>query len=152
MYKFFITLFFLLFSNSVVANDLVKPTPNIPPMQVVEVQLFALQSNNPENDFGIKQTWEFAHPRNKMVTGPIDRFANMMRTPAYNLLLNNKEFETQEIFNNGNNAGIAVRIEATDNKAYGYMWSLEKVKESGPLFGSWMTTGVSGPKLLAEGS
>jgi len=152
MFRIFIVLLSGFFISSASSNDLVKPNSDIPPMEVVEVQLFALQSNNAETDFGILQTWEFAHPRNKMATGPIERFSNMMRTPAYSLLLNNQKFETQEVFNNGNNVGIAVRVEASDNKAYGYMWSLEKVKEGGPLFGSWMTTGVSSPKLLAEGS
>ena len=102
--------------------------------------------------FGIKQTWEFAHPRNKMATGPLPRFTNMIKTPAYSILLNNLKFETKEIFNDGTNAGIAVRIEAQDNKAYTYMWSLEKIQDDGPLKNNWMTTGVSGPRLLAEGS
>ena len=48
--------------------------------------------------------------------------------------------------------GIAVKIEAQDNKAYTYMWSLEKIQDDGPLKNNWMTTGVSGPRLLAEGS
>ena len=63
-----------------------------------------------------------------------------------------KNYETKEIFNDGTNAGIAVRIEAQDNKAYTYMWSLEKIQDDGPLKNNWMTTGVSGPRLLAEGS
>ena len=118
---------------------------------VVEVQLFALQSND-ETDFGIRQTWEFAHPRNKMATGPLPRFTSMIKTPAYSILLNNLKFETKEIFNDGKTAGIAVRIEAKDNKAYTYMWTLEKIVEEGPLNGNWMTSGVSSPRLLAEGS
>ena len=67
-------------------------------------------------------------------------------------LLNNLKFETKEIFNDGKNAGVAVRIEARNNKAYTYLWMLEKVDAEGSLKGSWMTTGVSGPRLLAEGS
>ena len=63
-----------------------------------------------------------------MATGPLPRFTNMIKTPAYSILLNNLKFETKEIFNDGTNAGIAVKIEAQDNKAYTYMWSLEKFK------------------------
>ena len=66
----------------------------------------------------------------------------MIKTPAYSILLNNLKFETKEIFNDGTNAGIAVRIEAQDNKAYTYMWSLEKIQDDGPLKNNWMTTGV----------
>ena len=141
----------LFFSKISFADNLVKPSPDINPIDVVEVQLFALQSND-ETDFGIRQTWEFAHPRNKMATGPLPRFTSMIKTPAYSILLNNLKFETKEIFNDGKTAGIAVRIEAKDNKAYTYMWTLEKILEEGPLNGNWMTSGVSSPRLLAEGS
>ena len=141
----------LVFSTTSFADNLVKPSPDINPIDVVEVQLFALQSND-ETDFGIRQTWEFAHPRNKMATGPLPRFTSMIKTPAYSILLNNLKFETKEIFNDGKTAGIAVRIEAKDNKAYTYMWTLEKIVEEGPLNGNWMTSGVSSPRLLAEGS
>ena len=146
-----VLLILLFFSKTSFADNLVKPSPDINPIDVVEVQLFALQSND-ESDFGIRQTWEFAHPRNKMATGPLPRFTSMIKTPAYSILLNNLKFETKEIFNDGKTAGIAVRIEAKDNKAYTYMWTLEKITEEGPLNGNWMTSGVSSPRLLAEGS
>ena len=151
MKNIIVLLILLFFSKISFADNLVKPSPDINPIDVVEVQLFALQSND-ETDFGIRQTWEFAHPRNKMATGPLPRFTSMIKTPAYSILLNNLKFETKEIFNDGKTAGIAVRIEAKDNKAYTYMWTLEKIMEEGPLNGNWMTSGVSSPRLLAEGS
>ena len=151
MKNIIVLLILLFFSKTSFADNLVKPSPDINPIDVVEVQLFALQSND-ESDFGIRQTWEFAHPRNKMATGPLPRFTSMIKTPAYSILLNNLKFETKEIFNDGKTAGIAVRIEAKDNKAYTYMWTLEKIIEEGPLNGNWMTSGVSSPRLLAEGS
>jgi len=152
MYRIIFFISIVLICNASLAENLVKPNPGIKPIEVVEVQLFALQSNDENNDLGILQTWEFAHPRNKMATGPLPKFTSMIRTSAYSILLNNLKFETKEIFNNGKNAGVAVRIEARDNKAYTYLWSLEKVDEEGSLKDSWMTTGVSGPRLLAEGS
>jgi len=152
MYRIIFFISIVLICNGSLAENLVKPNPGIKPIEVVEVQLFALQSNDENNDLGILQTWEFAHPRNKMATGPLPKFTSMIRTPAYSILLNNLKFETKEIFNNGKNASVAVRIEARDNKAYTYLWSLEKVDEEGSLKDSWMTTGVSGPRLLAEGS
>ena len=96
----FIILACVIFTKITFADNLVQPSPEIDPIDVVEIQLFALQSND-ENDFGIKQTWEFAHPRNKMPTGPLPRFTNMIKTPAYSILLNNLKFETKEIFNDG---------------------------------------------------
>ena len=44
-----------------------------------------------------------------MATGPLPRFTNMIKTPAYSILLNNLKFETKEIFNDGTNAGIALK-------------------------------------------
>ena len=152
MYRFILFVVIIFLSKTIFAENLVKPNPDINPIEVVEVQLFALQSNDENNDLGIQQTWEFAHPRNKMATGPLPKFANMIRTPAYSILLNNLKFETKEIFNDGKNASVAVRIEARNNKAYTYLWSLEKVDAESSLKDSWMTTGVSGPRLLAEGS
>ena len=53
------------------AAELVVPDPSIAPEEVVAIQMKALQFNdNPTPDFGIEQTWNFAHPRNRAMTGP----------------------------------------------------------------------------------
>ena len=70
------------------AADLVVPDPSIAPEEVVAIQMKALQFNdNPSPDFGIAQTWNFAH-RATAMTGPLPRFANMLKGPAYGLMLN----------------------------------------------------------------
>jgi hypothetical protein len=64
---------FFTFSKSVA--DLVKPNNGIEPIQVVKIQLRGLKTNNePYKDVGIEQTWEFAHPKNKNVTGHKGKF------------------------------------------------------------------------------
>ena len=68
-----ITFFFLLtnFSNA----DLAKPNISLKPFDVLMIQLNSLQNNNvPYKDAGIKQAWEFAHPDNKKMTGPLEKF------------------------------------------------------------------------------
>ena len=56
------------------AADLLRPDPALSPAEVVAIQLDALQTNDtPEADAGIAQTWAFAHPDNKRVTGPLPR-------------------------------------------------------------------------------
>ena len=45
----------VIFTKITFADNLVQPNPEIDPIDVVEIQLFALQSND-ESDFGIKQT------------------------------------------------------------------------------------------------
>ena len=74
--------------------DLVKPDPSIAPVEVVAIQLKALQFNdNPKPDFGIAQTWAFAHPRNRAATGPLPRFASMIKGPSYAKMLNHSRHE-----------------------------------------------------------
>ena len=52
------------------ADDLVRPDPSIAPAEVVAIQLMGLKNNDlVETDFGIRQTWSFAHPKNRKVTG-----------------------------------------------------------------------------------
>ena len=52
----------------------------------------------PYKDFGIIQTWEFAHPNNQRVTGPLDRFINMIKTDSYSMLINHKGHEVKEVY------------------------------------------------------
>jgi hypothetical protein len=52
------------------ATDVITPDPSITPDQVVAIQLLALQRNDtPEPDYGIRQTWAFAHPQNRVMQG-----------------------------------------------------------------------------------
>ena len=66
--KIFILFILILFNNSVYA-ELTKPNKKLGPYDVVKIQLEALK-NNTKGDNGIRQTWLFAHPYNKKVTGP----------------------------------------------------------------------------------
>ena len=55
------------FSNA----DLTKPNISLKPFDVLMIQLNSLQNNNvPYKNAGIEQTWVFAHPDNKKITGP----------------------------------------------------------------------------------
>ena len=67
----FILITFFYFNSSFA--DVLKPSVNIDPKQVVVIQLNALMKNDsPYKDRGIEQTWEFAHPNNQRMTGPLD--------------------------------------------------------------------------------
>ena len=44
-------------------------------------------------DNGIEQTWLFAHPQNKIITGPLDRFKLMLYDVHYKILLNHKSHQ-----------------------------------------------------------
>ena len=89
--------FIILFSTSLLA-ELLKPTPEINPEEVVKIQLSSLMNNNePYLNAGIEQTWEFAHPSNRAFTGPIQRFTQMMYAPSYAVMLDHKKHDIIEV-------------------------------------------------------
>jgi len=81
IYKiFFIFFFYSTFSSA----ETIKPDIKIDPYQVVIIQLNSLKNNDkPIIDSGIEQTWEFAHPDNKINTGPLEKFKKMIKGDAY---------------------------------------------------------------------
>ena len=144
--------FIILFSTSVLA-ELLKPTPEINPEEVVKIQLSSLMNNNePYLNAGIEQTWEFAHPSNRAFTGPIQRFTQMMYAPSYAVMLDHKKHDIIEVKLDKNIAYFFIELTSTDGKIFGFKWTLEKVKEEGGFKDCWMTTAVSTPMPLSTSS
>jgi hypothetical protein len=132
------------------AADPLMPDPALSPAEVVSIQLNALQANDtPEADAGIAQTWAFAHPDNKRVTGPLPRFAQMIKGPLYALLLGHRSHEVKEVSRSDNEAVFAVTVTSRTGEVVGYRWSLAKVAE-GANAGAWMTIAVSPPIQVGE--
>ena len=144
--------FIILFSTSLLA-ELLKPTPEINPEEVVKIQLSSLMNNNePYLNAGIEQTWEFAHPSNRAFTGPIQRFTQMMYAPSYAVMLNHKKHDIIEVKLDKNIAYFFIELTSIDGKMFGFKWTLEKVKEEGGFKDCWMTTAVSTPMPLSTSS
>ena len=144
-----ILIFFLIFKTSFA--DVLKPNTNIEAMQVVKMQLSALMENDsPYKDFGIVQTWEFAHPKNQRVTGPLERFKNMMKTDSYSMLINHKGHEIKEIYKSTDVATFEVTVLDKEKNYYKFKWQVEKYKLDGPLKNCWLTTAVSQPMPMGS--
>ena len=144
--------FIILFSTSLLA-ELLKPTPEINPEEVVKIQLSSLMNNNePYLNAGIEQTWEFAHPSNRAFTGPIQRFTQMMYAPSYAVMLDHKKHDIIEVKLDKNIAYFFIELTSNDGKIFGFKWTLEKVKEEGGFKDCWMTTAVSTPMPLSTSS
>lgn len=127
------------------AAELLMPDPALSPAEVVEAQLNALQVNDtPEADAGIAQTWAFAHPDNKRATGPLPRFAGMIKGPLYRILLNHQSHEVEEVSRTDDEAVFAVTVTSESGVAVVYQWRIAKVVD-GENAGAWMTTAVSPP-------
>jgi len=144
--------FIILFSTPLMA-EIKKPTPEINPEDVVKIQLSSLMNNNdPYKNAGIEQTWEFAHPSNRVFTGPIQRFTQMMYAPSYAVMLDHKKHDILEVKIDNDIAYFFIELTSNDGKMFGFKWTLEKVEEEGVFKDCWMTIAVSTPMPLSTSS
>ena len=127
------------------AQEILQPDPAFSPKKVVSIQLKALQRNDtPKADAGIRQTWAFAHPDNRRVTGPYARFQRMIKMPSYEILLGHQKHLIEKVEQTDEVARFAVTVTAKSGKVYGYQWEVGKIAD-GEYAGAWATTAVSPP-------
>ena len=131
--------------------ELIKPRSDIKPAEVVEIQLAGLQKNDQNfKDSGIEQTWNFAHPSNKKVTGPLDRFKRMIKGASYQMMINHLSHTITQLEKGDNWAQFEVIILDRDKIYHKFNWQVEKFMEDGPLKNCWLTTMVSSPEPLGS--
>jgi hypothetical protein len=147
-------IYFLIISFFLIMNanaELFKPNNSIGPDQVIKIQLKGLMKNDaPSKNYGIKQTWEFAHPNNQQATGPLDRFIRMIKGKSYKMLLNHKEHEIKQLEISSSRAFYEVTILDKGKSYYKFNWQVEKYSKEGPLKDCWLTTMVSTPIPLGS--
>ena len=131
--------------------ELTKPNILLKPFDVISIQLNALQRNNiPFKDAGIEQVWAFAHPSNKRITGPLEKFKKMIYSESYKMLIEHQNSEITILSEEEERSAYKVDILSNDKKKYSYIWQIEKVQTEGDLKNCWMTTSVSAPEFLGE--
>ena len=129
----------------------IKPNQTIKPIQVVKIQLDGLKKNDSlYKDNGIEQTWEFAHPNNKIFTGPLDRFKDMIKGESYKMLIDHKDHKINQIYSDEKTVIFEVVVMDSEKKYYMFKWQVEKYLKSGPLQNCWLTTAVSAPISLGS--
>ena len=149
IFNSFILIFFLMLSS--VFSEVLKPNQTIVPKKVVKIQLDGLKKNDVGyKDQGIEQTWEFAHPNNKIFTGPLERFKQMIKGESYKMLINHKDHKISEIFSDENKVIFEVIVMDSEKKYHMFKWQVEKYLKSGPLENCWLTTVVSAPIPLGS--
>ncbi len=149
---FVVLAMFLYLSCPAHASEMVYPSPDIAPAEVIAIQLNSLRYNdNPEVDFGIRQTWTFAHPRNRAVTGPLPRFASMLKSPSYGAMLNHISHSVELAGTGEGWRKFDVFMEAANGDVLQFSWVVEKVN-TGRHKDCWMTVAVSAPRLSGQGS
>jgi hypothetical protein len=141
---------FSIFLSSSTA-EILKPSSNIKPSEVVKIQLNGLQKNDLDfKDSGIEQTWNFAHPNNKKVTGPLPNFKKMIKGDAYQMMLDHLSHTITELGSSDNWAQFEVIILDKDKIYHKFNWQVEKYLLDGSLKDCWLTTMVSNPIPLGS--
>ena len=147
---FKILLIFLI-SISISKAELLKPTSDIKPSEVIKIQLIGLQKNNQGyKDSGIEQTWNFAHPNNKKVTGPLDKFKKMIKGESYQMMINHLSHTITKLGSSDKWAQFEVIILDKEKIYHKFNWQVEKYLLDGPLKDCWLTTLVSNPIPLGS--
>ena len=148
IFKVLILFFFSIsFSNA----ELLSPNNSISPKEVVKIQLNGLQQNDLEyKDSGIEQTWKFAHPNNKRVTGPLSNFKMMIKSDSYGMMINHLSHTITELGSSDKWAQFEVIILDKNKIYHKFNWQVEKYTMDGPLKDCWLTTMVSNPISLGS--
>lgn len=118
-----------------------QPDKRNPPEAVVSAQLRALEARD------VGRVFAFASPENRAVTGPVDRFATMLSTPPYDVLMGAQELRVVRSAQLSREKFLAV-VEARGTRSgddastpalnRAFVWSVELQVESG----LWLTSGV----------
>ena len=144
-----LVIFSILLSSS--TAEILKPSSNIKPSEVVKIQLNGLQKNDLDfKDSGIEQTWNFAHPNNKKVTGPLPNFKRMIKGDAYQMMLDHISHTITELGSSNNWAQFEVIILDKNKIYHKFNWQVEKYTLDGLLKDCWLTTMVSNPIPLGS--
>ena len=144
-------LFLLLVTLSFSNAELLSPNNAISPKEVVKIQLSGLQQNDLNyKDSGIEQTWQFAHPNNKRVTGPLSNFKMMIKSDSYRMMINHLSHTITEVGSSDKWAQFEVIILDKDKIYHKFNWQVEKYNLDGSLKDCWLTTMVSSPIPLGS--
>ena len=123
-------------------EEIPKPNPKLSPEEVVSIVLQALQHNDtPTKNSGIAITFGFASPANRAITGPLDRFIELVNNPLYKPMLNHRHAERGSIRVAGDMARQRVTLFDAEGRRAIYIFTLSKQQEE-PYKDCWMTDGV----------
>jgi len=141
----------LTFSISIAEAELIKPSSDIDPAEVVKIQLSGLQKNDSNfKDSGIEQTWNFAHPNNKKATGPLDNFKRMIKGDSYQMMIDHLSHSITKLESGDKWVQFEVIILDKEKIYHKFNWQVEKYTMDGPLKDCWLTIMVSSPISLGS--
>lgn len=119
----------------------IGPDPALSPAAVVQLQLAALAKvDQPVRDAGFAVVFGFASPGNQGQTGPLPRFAKMLRD-GYPEMLNHRSATLAPLISEGNQALQGVELIDRSGLSHRYVFQLSKQTE-GKYKDCWLTDSV----------
>ena len=126
-------------SGSAADAAVVGPDPSLTAREVVQIQLEAFADGGTKDE-GIEIAFRFASPTNRLQTGPLERFAGMLRSPAYRIML---DYDTVHYFPLLVEGDLAVQrvILSRNGEVEAFDFVLRR-QRGGPYEDCWMTESV----------
>ena len=106
-------------------------------------------SDNPEK--AIDVIWNFAHEDNKEITGPKERFAQMLVSEPYNSIVDLIEYSYEITYENDTNIHYEVKVLAKTNNYFVITWVFEKTDCPELEQQCWLTIAVTAPEYFQSG-
>ena len=117
-----------------------RPHADLTPSDVVKIQLDALAGEGGDMA-GVTQCFAFASPLNREATGPLDRFAAMIATPPYDVLLTPEETSVGDARIPGDQAYVLVSLVDRHQQLHVFGFLLSR-QANAEYAGCWMTDAV----------
>jgi len=121
------------------SRERTAPGPELGPSDVVRLQLEALRHND-ASDRGIAAAFRFASPENRANTGPLPRFARMIRDGPYAVMLRYEAATYGAVVIRGGEALQRVTLVAPGEVAT-FLFLLSR-QTKGECAGCWLTDSV----------
>jgi len=121
-------------------SRVVFPSPSLAPEEVVRLQLAGLGDAKPDG-VGILQCFCLASPGNRVVTGPLERFGQMVRSEPYQCMTRPRAVLIGRAQHGDDVARLLVTIIDEQHRVRAFAFVLSKQKEK-PFENCWMTEAV----------
>ena len=106
-------------------------------------------TSNPEK--AVDTIWGFAHEDNKEITGPKERFYQMLISEPYDSIIDLKEYSYEVTYENETNIHYEVKVLAKTNNYFVITWVFEKTECPDSEEQCWLTIAVTAPAYFESG-
>jgi hypothetical protein len=118
-----------------------KPSPQLSPLEVVKIQLDALQNNDlMPNDEGIRFAFRYTSPMNREALGSLEEFIELLKHQAYRQIIGFERAELDKMYVDGLIARQDVHLIRRDDMV-SYFFMLSRQQQE-PFSDCWMTDAV----------